>query len=104
MDFVRPQFLIGIVFNLMMYRGSLHSLSWLLSLANQIGSLVFDKDDDLAVEFVTAASNLRSLCYGIPEQVRMPQCLPAVSLHVLKALSVFCIRPPIGSKVLDLKN
>ena len=38
-------------------------------LSPKIGSLVFDKDDDLAVEFVTAASNLRSFCYDIPEQV-----------------------------------
>lgn len=28
----------------------------------------FDKDDQLAVEFVTAASNLRAACYGIPMQ------------------------------------
>lgn len=27
--------------------------------------LQFDKDDALAVEFVTAAANLRALCYGI---------------------------------------
>ena len=33
-----------------------------------VGSAVFDKDDDLAVEFVTAASNLRSFCYHIPPQ------------------------------------
>lgn len=26
------------------------------------------QDDDLAVDFVTAASNLRSACYGIPQQ------------------------------------
>ncbi len=38
--------------------------------ATQVGSASFDKDDDLAVDFVTAASNLRSHCYGIPEQVR----------------------------------
>ena len=37
---------------------------------SKVGSLVFDKDDDLAAEFVTAASNLRSFCYGIPEQVK----------------------------------
>ena len=30
--------------------------------------LQFDKDDALAVEFVTAASNLRAACYGIPMQ------------------------------------
>ncbi|GFR52084.1 hypothetical protein Agub_g14546 [Astrephomene gubernaculifera] len=35
---------------------------------DEVGSASFDKDDDLAVEFVTAASNLRSSCYGIPEQ------------------------------------
>ncbi|GLC36066.1 hypothetical protein PLESTB_000169600 [Pleodorina starrii] len=34
----------------------------------EVGSASFDKDDDLAVDFVTAASNLRSFCYGIPEQ------------------------------------
>lgn len=37
--------------------------------ARQVGSASFDKDDYLAVDFVTAASNLRSNCYGIPEQV-----------------------------------
>jgi hypothetical protein len=26
------------------------------------------QDDDLAVDFVTAASNLRAACYGIPQQ------------------------------------
>lgn len=30
--------------------------------------MVFDKDDQLAVEFVTAASNLRSHCFNIPMQ------------------------------------
>ncbi|KAG2449988.1 hypothetical protein HYH02_000092 [Chlamydomonas schloesseri] len=35
---------------------------------SEVGAAAFDKDDDLAVEFVTAASNLRSSCYGIPEQ------------------------------------
>eukprot|EP00879_Flechtneria_rotunda_P009733 GHRR01010182.1.p1 GENE.GHRR01010182.1~~GHRR01010182.1.p1 ORF type:complete len:405 (+),score=133.43 GHRR01010182.1:2062-3276(+) len=33
-----------------------------------LGSAVFDKDDSLAVDFVTAASNLRSACYDIPQQ------------------------------------
>jgi ubiquitin-like 1-activating enzyme E1 B len=28
----------------------------------------FDKDDALAVEFVTAAANLRAACYNIPRQ------------------------------------
>jgi len=30
-----------------------------------LGSMVFDKDDDLAMKFVTAASNLRSQCFKI---------------------------------------
>jgi ubiquitin-like 1-activating enzyme E1 B len=34
----------------------------------QVGSLVFDKEDALLVEFVTSASNLRSDCYGIATQ------------------------------------
>ncbi|KAG7673791.1 hypothetical protein Ndes2437B_g01963 [Nannochloris sp. 'desiccata'] len=34
----------------------------------EVGSLTFDKDDDLAVEFVSAAANLRSMCYHIPPQ------------------------------------
>lgn len=33
-----------------------------------VGAAVFDKDDILAVEFVTAASNLRSIAYNIPTQ------------------------------------
>lgn len=31
-----------------------------------IGSLIFDKDDQLAVEFVTAAANIRAASFGIP--------------------------------------
>ncbi|KAL4446285.1 hypothetical protein ABPG77_003092 [Micractinium sp. CCAP 211/92] len=34
----------------------------------EIGAAQFDKDDTLAVEFVTAAANLRAACYGIPMQ------------------------------------
>lgn len=33
-----------------------------------VGAAVFDKDDDLAVEFVAAAANLRSIAYHIPTQ------------------------------------
>lgn len=36
--------------------------------SQDVGAAVFDKDDDLAVEFVTAAANLRSLAYNIPTQ------------------------------------
>ncbi|XP_058106067.1 SUMO-activating enzyme subunit 2 isoform X2 [Magnolia sinica] len=32
----------------------------------EIGSLTFDKDDRLAVEFVTAAANIRATSFGIP--------------------------------------
>lgn len=35
---------------------------------NMIGSLEFDKDDELAMQFVASASNLRSYCYGIALQ------------------------------------
>lgn len=35
---------------------------------NEIGNLTFDKDDQLAVEFVTAAANLRASSFGIPMQ------------------------------------
>lgn len=35
---------------------------------SELGEAVFDKDDRLAVEFVTAAANLRSYNYGIPPQ------------------------------------
>ncbi|CAM0906525.1 unnamed protein product [Alopecurus aequalis] len=32
----------------------------------EIGSLIFDKDDQLAVEFVTTAANIRAYSFGIP--------------------------------------
>ncbi|KAJ4962184.1 hypothetical protein NE237_022123 [Protea cynaroides] len=32
----------------------------------EIGNLIFDKDDQLAVEFVTAAANIRAASFGIP--------------------------------------
>ena len=35
-------------------------------LPQEIGHLTFDKDDQLAVEFVTAAANIRAECFGIP--------------------------------------
>jgi len=35
---------------------------------DELGAAVFDKDDDLAVDFVTAAANLRSIAYHIPTQ------------------------------------
>lgn len=35
-------------------------------LEQEIGSVIFDKDDQLAVEFVTAAANIRAASFGIP--------------------------------------
>ncbi|KAH7857581.1 hypothetical protein Vadar_014246 [Vaccinium darrowii] len=34
--------------------------------SKEIGNLSFDKDDQLAVEFVTAAANIRAASFGIP--------------------------------------
>ena len=34
---------------------------------DEIGDLVFDKEDDLSVQFVAAAANLRALCYSIDQ-------------------------------------
>lgn len=34
----------------------------------EVGEAVFDKEDDLAVEFVTAAANLRAANYNIAQQ------------------------------------
>ena len=33
-------------------------------------TISFDKDDDDTLDFVTAASNLRSIAYGIPSKSR----------------------------------
>lgn len=38
----------------------------LFFLWQEIGNLSFDKDDQLAVEFVTAAANIRAASFGIP--------------------------------------
>ncbi len=46
-----------------------HSVKKLVSdRASMLGSLEFDKDDELAMQFVASASNLRSYCYGIALQ------------------------------------
>jgi ubiquitin-like 1-activating enzyme E1 B len=37
-----------------------------VSFEQEIGNLSFDKDDQLAVEFVTAAANIRAASFGIP--------------------------------------
>jgi ubiquitin-like 1-activating enzyme E1 B len=37
-----------------------------LLVKQEIGNLTFDKDDQLAVEFVTAAANIRASSFGIP--------------------------------------
>lgn len=41
---------------------------FLVKRSKDVGKLVFDKDDQLAVEFVTAAANLRAHSFGIPMQ------------------------------------
>lgn len=38
---------------------------------DQFGSLVFNKDDDLIVDFVTAASNIRAFNFSINMEVRI---------------------------------
>ncbi len=45
-----------------------------------MGEAVFDKEDDLAVEFVTAASNLRAAAYGIPQQSQFDAKVGMLSL------------------------
>ena len=38
---------------------------------DQFGILVFNKDDDLIVDFVTAASNIRAFNFSINMEVRI---------------------------------
>ncbi|KAL7118719.1 hypothetical protein ACP275_02G019800 [Erythranthe tilingii] len=44
----------------------LEALKLFFSKREKIGNLSFDKDDQLAVEFVTAAANIRASSFGIP--------------------------------------
>ncbi|KAF5745742.1 SUMO-activating enzyme subunit 2-like isoform X1 [Tripterygium wilfordii] len=39
---------------------------FLVNRAQEVGNLTFDKDDQLAVEFVSAAANIRAASFGIP--------------------------------------
>lgn len=39
--------------------------------ADSLGSLVFNKDDDLCIAFVAAAANLRAANFSIPPEVRL---------------------------------
>jgi hypothetical protein len=50
--------------------------------SDDVGAAVFDKDDDLAVEFVTAAANLRSIAYGIPIQSLFAAKACSMTLHI----------------------
>ncbi|KAJ3773508.1 hypothetical protein FB446DRAFT_764400 [Lentinula raphanica] len=50
--------------NLELFVSSVHSLSARLS-SNEVQTIEFDKDDEDTLDFVTAASNLRSAAYGI---------------------------------------
>ena len=36
---------------------------------DQLGNLEFNKDDDLIIDFVTAASNIRAFNFSIPMEV-----------------------------------
>ena len=36
--------------------------------ADQIGSIVFDKDDPLAMDFIAAATNIRAYNFSIPNE------------------------------------
>ena len=42
------------------------TVRFLTQRSSEVGTCVFDKDDGLAVDFVAAASHLRSACYDIP--------------------------------------
>ncbi|KAI5119541.1 hypothetical protein M0805_008527 [Coniferiporia weirii] len=54
--------------NLVLFVSSTHRLA--ARLRNGEESISFDKDDDDTLDFVTAASNLRSAAYGIPSKSR----------------------------------
>ena len=53
----------------------------------EIGEAVFDKEDDLAVEFVTAAANLRAANYNIPQQSLFVTKVLPLSFFILCAFS-----------------
>ncbi|KAF9067624.1 hypothetical protein BDP27DRAFT_1328434 [Rhodocollybia butyracea] len=55
--------------NLELFISSVYSLSTRLS-SGEADTIEFDKDDDDTLDFVTAASNLRSAAYGIEEKTR----------------------------------
>ena len=61
--------------------------------SHDVGAAVFDKDDDLAVEFVTAAANLRSIAYGIPTQSLFAAKVHSVTLHKNKTNFVHQTHP-----------
>lgn len=61
--------------------------------SQDVGAAVFDKDDDLAVELVTAAANLRSTAYGIPTQSLFAAKVCSMTLHVKKTEVMQCPLP-----------
>lgn len=62
--------------------------------SQDVGAAVFDKDDDLAVEFVTAAANLRSIAYDIPTQsLFAAKAGTSLSMHASWFLQ-FCLARP----------
>lgn len=70
---------------------------------DDVGAAVFDKDDDLAVEFVTAAANLRSIAYNIPTQslfaakVGPLTCKPASDIWIAQHWGNYHDQPLIDS-------
>lgn len=46
--------------------GPWNGCQWIFKWEKEVGNLIFDKDDLLAVEFVTAAANIRAASFDIP--------------------------------------
>ena len=68
--------------------GSIDRLSKRLKGGEDI--ITFDKDDDDTLDFVTAASNLRSAAYNIPQKNRWDV------KGTVQVLSISICRPPIS--------
>jgi ubiquitin-like 1-activating enzyme E1 B len=50
------------------------------------GDLVWDKDDDICLDFVTAAANLRAHIFGIPLKSRFDiKCMILLSLYIFRS-------------------
>ena len=60
--------------------------------SNEIGDLVFDKEDELSVHFVAAAANLRAICYSITQgsifEIKGTDCIAMQKTDDLYAMSL----------------